>query len=367
MVGGSGQWGTMRVGIFESVVVATVLLVSASGGAAQVPPVQSLANTCQSSVASKARIDACAALLRDPNLLPKLAAPVFYSIGFSQIDLHDPDDALVNFTHALERDPAFWPASWARAELLDARREYGAAIADWGQVLDQQPALAGAYARRAESEDNLGQSDPAIADYTKALATASAGDSVDQFYNGRAVTHAGAQQLDLAVADYDAAIKRNDQDARNYAGRGRAAFLKGDAAAALPDLRKAAELDPTNLYDALWLYLAETEAGQDGADGLRGRIGQLPLATWPGPLVPVFLGDAKPDQVQPATTAPAGWTAADRQAGAACEMAFFMGEIYRLHGQKDQAIASFRAAIETHVREFVEYRAAESELARLAR
>ena len=357
----------MRVGIFESVVVATVLLVSASGAAAQAPPVQSLANTCQSSVAPKARIDACTALLRDPNLLPKLAAPVFYSIGFSQIDLHDPDDALISFTHALERDPAFWPASWARAELLEARRDHAAAIADWSQVLDQQPALAGAYARRAEAEDNLGQSDTAIADYTRALATAAAGDPIDQFHNGRAVTHAGAQQLDMAIADYDAAIQRNDQDAGSYAGRGRAAFLKGDAAAAVPDLRKAAELDPANLYDALWLYLAETEAGQDGADGLRGRIGQLPLGAWPGPLVRVFLGDAKPDQIQPAATVPSGWPAADRQAGAACEMAFFLGELYRLHGQKDQAIASFRAALATHVREFVEYRAAESELARLAR
>jgi len=357
----------MRVSIFEWAAAAAVFLISVSGAAAQTPPAQSLANTCQSSVAPKARIDACAALLGDANLVEKLAAPVFYSIGFSQIDLHHPEDALINFSHALERDPAFWPAAWARAELLEARRDHAAAIMDWGRVLERQPALAGAYARRAEAEDNLGQSEAAVADYTKALATASAGDPVDQFYSGRAVTHAGAQQLGLAIADYDAALQHNDQDAASYAGRGRAAFLQGDAAAALSDLRKAAERDPTNLYDALWLYLAETEAGQDGADDLRGRIGQLPLGTWPGPLVRVFLGDAQPDQVQPAATLPAGWTPADRQAGAACETAFFLGEFYRLQGKKDQAIASFRAALATHVGEFVEYRAAASELARLAR
>ena len=345
-------------------------LASASGDAAEVPgtaATPSLANLCQSGAAAKVRMPACEALLRDPDLAPKLAAPVFFSIGFAQIDLHDPDDALISFTRALERDPAFWPASWARAQLLDARREYGAAVQDWSQVLGQQPALVGAYVHRADSEDNLGQTGNALADYSKAITTAAPGDPIDRFYAGRAAAQFAAAHFDLAIADFGEAITRNGQDGRNYFGRGRAAFLKGDAGAAAGDLRKAVELDPTDVYAALWLYLAETEAGQDGADGLRGRIGELPLARWPGPLVRVFLGDAKAEQVQPATGLPPGWSAPDRQAGAACEMAFYMGEYYRLHGQKDQAIASFRAALATHVPEFVEYHAAESELARLGR
>ena len=360
----------MRVGLFGTVALAIGFLASTSGDAAEVPgtaAAPSLANVCQSGAVAKVRLPACEALLRDPNLMPKLAAPVFFSIGFAQIDLHDPDDALISFTRALDRDPAFWPASWARAQLLDARREYGSAVQDWGQVLSQQPALVGAYVHRADSEDNLGQTGNALADYTKAITTASPGDPIDQFYAGRAATQFAAARFDLAIADFGEAIARNDRDAQNYLGRGRAAFLKGDAPTAAGDLRKAVELDPTNIYAALWLYLAETEAGQDGADGLRGRIGELPLTRWPGPLVRVFLGDAKAEQVQPATGLPPGWSAPDRQAGAACEMAFYMGEYYRLHGQKDQAIASFRAALATHVPEFVEYHAAESELARLGR
>ncbi|HLZ66811.1 MAG TPA: hypothetical protein VKQ29_11315 [Aliidongia sp.] len=360
----------MRLGIFGTVVLATGLLASASGGAADgpaEPAAPSLANTCQSGIAPKLRITACEALLHDPNLPPKLAAPVFFSIGFSQIDLHDANNALVSFTNALEKDPGFWPASWVRAQLLEERREYGAAFADWSQVVTQQPALAGAYAHRAAVADDLGRSDEAIADYTKAIALAAPTAPIDQYYADRGVAHMGDGQFDLAIADYTAAIQRNDQNAAAYAGRGRATFLKGDATAATDDLRKASELAPADIYDALWLYLAETESGRHGADGLRSRIGQLPMARWPGPLVHVFLGEAKPEQVKPAPSDPAGWSAPDRQAGAACEMAFFLGEFYRLHGQQDRAIASFRAALATHVQEFIEYHAAEAELARLAR
>lgn len=360
----------MRLGLLGAVALAAGLLASASGRAADGPVDWTkipLANLCQSGAPPKTRIAACEALLQNPALPPKLAAPVLFSIGFSRQDQHDPDGALVSFTDALQRDPTFWPASWARAELLAARREYGPALQDWNQVLIRQPALAGAYAQRAAMADNLGRSDDAVADYTKAIAIAAAADPIDRFYTERGVAQAGAQRLDLAIVDYGHAIERNEQNARAYAGRGRAVFLTGDAARAIADFRKAVELEPANPYDALWLYLAETEAGQDGAGNLRGRIGQLSLTRWPGPLVRVFLGELKPEQVQPASSDPAAWSAVDRQAGAACEMAFFTGEFYRLHGRKDQAIASFQTALASHVQEYVEYHAAQSELARLAR
>ncbi|HEV2676325.1 MAG TPA: tetratricopeptide repeat protein [Aliidongia sp.] len=292
---------------------------------------------------------------------------MLYSIGFSREDLHDPDAALLSFTDALQRDPTLWPASWARAELLQARREYGSALQDWNQVVAQRPALAQAYLWRGNAASNLGRQDAAIADYTKAITIASPNDAVDEFYEERGTAQAAAHRPDLAIQDFDQAIARNERAATAYAGRGRSLFLKGDAIGAVSDFRKASELAPDDLYDALWLYLAETESGQDGAGNLRGRMPQLPMTRWPGPLVRVLLGDIKPEQVQPAPPEPAGWSAADRQAGAACELAFFTGELHRLQGRKDQAIAAFRAALATHVLEYVEYPAAEAELARLTR
>ena len=360
----------MRSNFLGAVALAAGLLASTSGEAADGPPAAAsspLANACQSSLPPATRIAACEALLRAPALPPHLAAAALFSIGFSRQDLHDPDGALLNFTGALQKDPTFWPAAWARAELLGARREYAAALQDWNQVLIRQPNLAGAFAAQAEMADDTGRSEEAVAGYTKAIAIASADDPVDQFYAERGVAQAGAQHFDLAIADYGQAIQRNGQNDRAYANRGRALFLKGDAAQAVGDFRKAAELAPADLYHALWLYLAETEAGQDAAGDLRERIGQLPLARWPGPLVRVFLGEVKPEQVPAASATPAAWSAADRAAAAACERAFFLGELYQLRGQKDQAIASFQAAVATHVQEYIEYHAAQAELARLAR
>lgn len=360
----------MRLRIFGTAAFAAGILASASGEAADGPPDPDpprLAIVCQGSVPADARIAACEALAHDPRLPLKLAAPVFSSIGYAQIDKRQYSLAVLSFTDALRSDAGFWPAYWARAELLEKRREYAAAISDWSAFLVHQPNLAGAYARRAVSVENLERWDQAIADYTKAIELASPTDPIARYYAGRGYAHSWSGQFETALTDYTEAIKRDDHDPVAFAGRGRVELLKGDAASAVSDFTKASELVPNSIYTPIWLWLAQTESGADGTAELRRRTAPLMASGWPSPLVRVLLGEVKAGDVSPAQSGPSTWTADERIEGGSCEKAFFAGEFYRVHGDKEQAITFFKAALATHMTEFIEYHAAAIELARLTR
>ena len=50
-----------------------------------------------------------------------------------------------------------------------------------------------------------------------------------------------------------------------------------------------------------------------------------------------------------------------------CEAFFYVGQYHLLNGNEDDAVAMFRQAVETEIRQFVEYEAAALELTKLGR
>jgi len=146
-----------------------------------------------------------------------------------------------------------------------------------------------------------------------------------------------------------------------YRSRGMARFKVAKFQAAALDLAKALELSPTDAYVALWLYLAQARAGQDGRVELGKSTPRLRLQDWPGPVVSLYLGQSTPE----ATFAAAANPDPKRQQEQQCEADFYVGEHFLLQGVKSDAIRLLRSATASCPRSFYEASGAKAELQRL--
>jgi lipoprotein NlpI len=312
------------------------------------------------------RAKACATILTNPAIRPGEAAVTHYFRGFALKDLNQSDDAFSEFTEAIRLDAELWPSYWPRAEILAARRDYGRAAADLTELIRRNPQIGSLYSMRGADLDNQGQPDAAVADFTKAIELATPKDPLAEFYEGRANVFEGSHQWEKALTDYSEAIRRDDSLSFAYAGRGRVEFLTGDFAAAITDLTKAADGDASNKYTLLWLFLAQLRTGKDAVAELQRHASQMDLKQWPGPIIQIFLGELRPEQVQPPAL-PAAWDEAAQKAGANCEVSFYTAELSLAKKQRDRAVSLFKASVNTGVAEYIEYRAAGYELERMTR
>ncbi len=142
------------------------------------------------------------------------------------------------------------------------------------------------YEKRADAAFANGETELAIADYTKALEMDPK--SVDAL-GGRGLAYVKKLSYDLAIADYDKAIEIKPKNAAAYANRAAAYERKGNAEKAVADYDKALELEPTN------------EFVKAGATRLHAEIDKVaakkpePVAT--PPPAPVVAAPAAPEFV----------------------------------------------------------------------
>ena len=360
-----GKSRGIRIGGPRAAALGFALMALLAAGAEAQSPSPSTTAACAGSPVAAQREQACAVLLRGA-LPSKDAALTHYFHGFALRDLKRDDAALAEFSEAGKLDPDFWQAQWVRAELMMQRRYYEKAAAAWDQVIARNPSLAGLYLRRGEALDSEGRRAEAVGDFTKAIELARPKDPIAVFYVDRAASYEVDRQFEKALADYGEAINRDGHFARAYFGRGRVEFLRGDMGAAGADFTRALEANPADYYPLLWLFLAQSHSdGRDAAVELRRRASQLDLANWPGPIIRVLLGELAPKQVEPPSQ-PQAWTDAERKAGSACELSFYLGELRLVKGERAGAVALFKTSLDSGIREYIEYAAAAYELDRAA-
>jgi lipoprotein NlpI len=320
---------------------------------------------CQGSTAPEKRQQACSALLDGGHLGRSEAALAHYYRGLARHDVRDEESALTDLATAISLDPDVWPAHWLRAEIFARRRDYDAATREWGMVIDRKPQLPSAYGNRADMLDDLGHTAEAIWDYTKAIELGPPAEKLVYLHIDRGVAYTNSNQFDRAEKDFSEAIRLGKDTPRGYLGRGRLSFLRGDFAKAADDFAKAADLDQFDGYAALWLFLAQSRAGRDGIVELRRRANRVKETAWPRPIVQVMLGELRADEIG-TPQHPADWSEAVRKSAAICELSFYLGELRLAKRDRIGARDYFRQAVNTGMREYVEYRAAEFELQRLA-
>ena len=212
------------------------------------------------------------------------------------------DDAVSDLDVALHLSPDFLAAYALRAEVYFQKREHGKSVEDWSEILKRKPNDDYALWKRGIAHDFAREHDSAITDFSDAIEIAKKPD----YFTARGEAYWLKGELPLAVADHSTALELAPDLARPYYNRGRARFDMGEFAAASADLATAADREPSNHYFVIWAYLAAARAGQDARGALERRAAALDLATWPGPIVSMFLGKLEPDALV-AGPHPVGW------------------------------------------------------------
>jgi tetratricopeptide (TPR) repeat protein len=217
--------------------------------------------------------------------------------------------------------------------------------------------MAGAFHNRALAWHHKGDLDRAITDYDEAIEL---NPNYSNAFGGRANVYASMGELDRAIADKDKAIDLNPTNTRIFFFRGVLYFRKGDLLSAEIDFNLVSVSEPKDAYAALWDEIAMRRLGLSGK--LATARAELDRSVWPAPIVDFYLGEIG----LPALLAAAENIGQGPSSGPVCEANFYAGELAIIADNKDDARALLQRAREICPIWYVEYGAAETELATLA-
>ena len=172
----------------------------------------------------------------DPN-----CAETYSNRGGAYLDKGEVDTAIADFTKAIELDPNFAIAYYGRGSAYDDKYNIEKAIADYNKAIELTPDYAEAYSDLGVAYAKKGEVDDAIANYTKAIER---NPNYAAAYNNRGIAYVAKDDLDTAIADFTTAIERNPNYAAAYNGRGVVYMLKGEIDTAINDFYQAIALNP---------------------------------------------------------------------------------------------------------------------------
>jgi tetratricopeptide (TPR) repeat protein len=130
--------------------------------------------------------------------------------------------------------------------------------ADFGQVVQLDPANSAAFLRCGEAQVHLGEWDRAIADFSEAIHLDPHNAAA---HNLRGEVFQRQDQHDRAIADFSEAVRLDPQDTRARNNRGDAYFRRGHFDEAIADYSLAIHLEPNSVRAYLGRSLARGEKG----------------------------------------------------------------------------------------------------------
>jgi lipoprotein NlpI len=176
----------------------------------------------------------------------------------------------------------------------------------------------------------------------------------------RGDAHACAGELAAADADLSQVIAlRPDRTA--YWNRGRLRWRQKNFGVAADDFAQVVQLQPENGYAVLWLELSRVRAGALDPKVGAHDVEQLRNDDWPLPLIKMFVGETKPDDMALA----ASHGDSDKIANQQCEADFYVAEWWLAHNDSASARPLLETASQKCPKNFVEYAEAKFELSTL--
>ena len=161
----------------------------------------------------------------------------YFRRGFRANNEDRKDEAIVEYSKAIELDPKIAAAYNNRGIIYDDLELYQSAIADYNKAIELDANYANAYNNRGVAYKNLKQYEKAIQDYSKAIEL-EPNDAT--FYSNRGVAYKCLEQFDKAIKDYTWAIQLDAKYKKAYLNRADAYSAIGEDALAEAD-RKTAE------------------------------------------------------------------------------------------------------------------------------
>lgn len=305
--------------------------------------------------------------------------------GQKYMKLKHYDRALADLSKAVELAPTSTVAYQVRGQTYTEKGDPGLALADFTKAIEIDPKQPSSYNIRGHFFQKQGDLDKAIGDFSTAV-------TLDPSYvlgfMSRASAYRAKGDFDAAIADYTTLVTLDASNAKAFLGRGMAHIEKGDIELARADFAKAAEVQGSDwnklvlaavtygngdyqaaaqlasvpgsdhaMYRALFRYLARTRAGEPAAKDLEADVATLGSKAWPYPVSELYLGKRTPAALVAAAASP----------GETCEAHYYVSQWYALKNQTVDAKAGLEAAVKACPITFVEYLAAKTELARLAK
>jgi tetratricopeptide (TPR) repeat protein len=166
----------------------------------------------------------------------------------------------------------------------EATEDYNVVVEACTALLDVDPMNSDAYFSRAYAQNELGNYEEAIIDYSKVLFIY----PKDEYaFNNRGFAYAQLGQFEEAVVDYTRALLVNPSYTLALINRAYAYVDLGDLQSAIDDTQRLAELEPENYYaydllgsifieqgafgDAIDAYTSYIELAPEDANGYLGR------------------------------------------------------------------------------------------------
>jgi len=134
------------------------------------------------------------------------------------------------------------------------------AIADFTRALELDPRSAKAYIGRGVARSRKGDLDGAIADYTQGLLL---NPRDAEAYAKRGSVRWQKGDLDVAITDFDQALALDPTLSMVYWSRGRARLQKENFPGALEDFQRAVQINP-QLKDFVTPYIQQAQEGLKG-------------------------------------------------------------------------------------------------------
>lgn len=170
--------------------------------------------------------------------------------------LREYEKALADYTMAIEADPTMALAYYNRGNVYSKMKRQLAAIEDYTSALQIDPRLTRAYVNRGSEYYALGKPQEARADFSSAIFTEP---TYAKAYINRGVIYDRLKMYDKALEDYTRAIELTPNDPDVYFNRGLTYYNTQRYQEALADFTKVIELNPEDMAAYYYHGLCEAQ------------------------------------------------------------------------------------------------------------
>lgn len=201
------------------------------------------AKDCDQDEVASLALRACSSMLEKSGLSEADKVRFLTRRGNAWITEEEPNEAIKDFTHALEIAAGNKDALRGRARANVAIGKHEDAAADLSTLIgtaDVSTEIEPLFFDRAASLAASGKTDAALADYEKILA---ASPKNIKARIGRARIYASLKDREKALAEFDAALQVDAKEPSIFLARAEAAETWGDVAAAITDYKTFIQLN----------------------------------------------------------------------------------------------------------------------------
>ncbi len=311
------------------------------------------------SYARKAKGDVDGAIA-DKALSNEKYADFYHARGNSVKKLNRFDDAIADFTRAIEFDPRFADAYLDRGSVKSLKGDADGAMLDYTRAIEIDPKFAFAFYGRGSIRNEKNDFDGAIADLTRAIEI---NPQYTYAFGNRGYAKERKGDLEGAIADYSRVIEIEPNNTTGYRMRGTAHFLRRHWTEAIEDFRRLCELDAQyrNRTQRL-IWIAHSRMGEADVANVELDVylkkRQGPSDDWPVTVAGFLLG--RISEADLLTAAASSDTKKD--SGQRCEAWYYIGVKHSLNSDTAAAAENFQKCIATGKKNYIEYQFAAAEL-----